>query len=69
MEQMMIENQKVVVLPDGRMDRKNAARYLGRQPATLADWNRRGIGPKSRLVGGRRFYNLDDLRAFAGGAD
>lgn len=61
-----IDRVRVVVLPDGRVDRLNAARFLGREPKTLAEWQRLGRGPASRLVGGRRFYLIDDLRQFAG---
>ena len=68
MEQMQMETNKVLVLPDGRLDRKNAAKFLGYSPATLADWHRLGKGPRSRMVGGRRFYNIEDLRQFAGAA-
>ena len=46
-----IEQVKVQILPDGRLDRVNAARYLGRAPKTLAEWTRLGLGPKSFLVG------------------
>lgn len=56
---------KVLVLPDGRLNRANAALYLGRSPKTLAEWTRLGLGPKSFLVGGRRFYQLSDLQRFA----
>jgi hypothetical protein len=35
---------RVRVLPDGRMDRKNAAQYLGCQPKALATWARREKG-------------------------
>lgn len=61
-----IEYERVKVLPDGRMDRVNAAKYLGRAPKTLAEWQRLGIGPRSVLVGRRRFYQIDELRAFTG---
>lgn len=44
------------VFPDGRMDRKNAAQYLGCAPKTLADWATKGSGPEYLLVGGRVFY-------------
>lgn len=57
----------VTVLPDGRVDRRNAARYLGLTTKTLANWQHNGYGPRSRLVGARRFYNIEDLRAFASG--
>lgn len=56
----------VRVLPDGRLDRENAARFLGYKPKTLAEWHRLGKGPRSRMVGGRRFYDIADLREFAG---
>jgi hypothetical protein len=61
-----VEQVTVQILPDGRLDRVNAARYLGRAPKTLAEWTRLGLGPKSFLVGGRRYYHLRDLQAFAG---
>ncbi|WP_081469526.1 helix-turn-helix domain-containing protein [Sphingomonas sp. PAMC 26617] len=58
---------KVLVLPDGRVARSEAAKFLGYRPKTLAEWHRLGKGPRSRMVGGRRFYQIDDLRAFASG--
>jgi hypothetical protein len=61
-----LEQMTVIILPDGRLDRKNAARYLGRAEKTLAEWHRLGKGPASRLVGGRRFYDLQHLRSFVG---
>lgn len=67
METANIEVVKVRVLPDGRMTREDTARYLGLQPKTLAMWALQGKGPKSILVGGRRFYFLADLDAFIHG--
>ena len=61
-----LEKVRVKVLPDGRLDRTNAAIYLGRSPKTLAEWGRLGLGPRSFLVGGRRFYRLEDLERFVG---
>ncbi|WP_394648188.1 helix-turn-helix domain-containing protein [uncultured Sphingomonas sp.] len=58
----------ILVLPDGRVSREEAARFLGYKPKTLAEWHRLGKGPKSRMVGGRRFYDIADLREFAGQA-
>ena len=55
---------RIRVLPDGRMDRENAAKYLGRKPKTLAMWQLEGRGPESILVGGRRFYYRETLDAF-----
>jgi len=59
-----VEKVHVQILPDGRLDRANAAIYLGRSPKTLAEWGRLGLGPRSFLVGGRRFYRLDDIKVF-----
>lgn len=62
-----VEQVRVLVLPDGRVDRRNAAKALGRQPKTLAEWKRLGIGPRCHLVGGRVFYNWVDVQAYARG--
>jgi hypothetical protein len=58
------EQVRVRVLPDGRMDRKNAARYLGHAEQTLASWATMGKGPKLVKVGGRVFYFRRDLDEF-----
>lgn len=55
-----LETQAVVVLPDGRMDRKNAARYLGLAVKTLAMHATRGTGPRY-VKRGRVFYYRSDL--------
>ena len=55
---------KIRILPDGRMTRRDAARYLGNAEKTLAMWELQGKGPPSVKVGGRRFYFKDDLDAF-----
>ena len=67
MNDIVCEQVKVRILPDGRVSRRNSALYLGRSQKTLADWHTKNMGPPSRLVGGRRFYHIDDLRAFAEG--
>ncbi len=59
-----VEMVKVRVLPDGRLTREDAATFLGRKAKTLAEWQRLGVGPRSLMVGGRRFYQLADLEAF-----
>lgn len=59
---------QVIATPDGRVSRAEAARFLGFRPKTLAEWHRLGVGPKSHLVGGRRFYSLEELRAYADGS-
>lgn len=67
LDNVAIETPRVRILPDGRMTRENAARYLGYQPKTLAMWELEGKGPRSVKVGGRRFYYKDDLDAFIRG--
>ncbi len=62
-----IEQVRVRVLPDGRMSRRDAAKYLGRAEKTLAMWAMAGKGPRSVLVGGRRFYFQAVLDAFVRG--
>ncbi len=62
-----IEQVRVRVLPDGRLTRKDSAKYLGRAEKTLAMWAMEGKGPPSVLVGGRRFYFKNDLDAFIRG--
>lgn len=64
-----IRQVSVVILPDGRMDRKNAARYLGMRSKTLAMWKTLGKGPKFRKVGGKAFYFKGDLDAFIENGD
>jgi hypothetical protein len=49
------------------MTRQDAAKYLGRQPKTLAMWALVGKGPRSIRVGGRRFYYKADLDSFIRG--
>jgi hypothetical protein len=61
---MPIEQVQIRVLPDGRVNRNDAAAFLGRSPNTLADWSRLGLGPVPRQVGGRIFYYMRDLEAF-----
>jgi hypothetical protein len=50
----------VKLLPDGRMDVNNAARYLGLAPHTLAKKRCDGTGPKF-VKRGRVFYYRTDL--------
>lgn len=56
-----LETVRVFIFPDGRLDRKNAALYVGCAPKTLADWASKGVGPAYLMVGGRAFYFKDDL--------
>jgi len=59
----MTESLNVLILPDGRMDRRNAAKYLGNAPKTLAQWASKGIGPKFTKRG-RVWYFKQDLDAW-----
>jgi hypothetical protein len=60
-----IDIDSIRATPDGRVSRADAARFLGYEPRTLAEWQRLGKGPQSLRVGGRRFYWLADLQRFA----
>jgi len=62
-----VERVRVRVLPDGRMSRQDAAKYLGIAEKTLAMWALEGKGPRSIKVGGRRFYYQDTLDGFIQG--
>jgi hypothetical protein len=62
-----LDTVRVRILPDGRMDRKNTAKYLGKEPKTLAVWHTEGRGPRSILCGGRRYYYKRDVDAFIQG--
>lgn len=61
-----VEQVRCRVLPDGRMSRGDAAKYLGLKEKTLAMWSLAGKGPRSVKVGGRVFYFKADLDAFIG---
>ncbi|RCW65168.1 hypothetical protein [Pseudorhodoferax soli] len=56
----MATTPEVLVLPDGRMDRKNASKYLGNAPKTLAQWAVKGVGPRF-IKRGRVWYFKEDL--------
>jgi hypothetical protein len=56
----LTETVTVRLLPDGRMDTKNAALYLGLSEKTLAMMRCDGSGPKF-IKRGRIFYYRDDL--------
>ena len=61
-----IETVKVMAYPDGRLDAKNAAKYLGKSTKTLDMWRCKGEGPKW-IKRGRIFYFLADLDAWLAG--
>jgi hypothetical protein len=60
---MTFQPVAVVILPDGRMNRKNAAKYLGLAEKTLAMHASRGTGP-AFIKRGRVFYFRDALDAW-----
>ena len=55
----MATTPEVLILPDGRMDRKNASRYLGRAPKTLAQWAVKGVGPRFVKRGHVWYFKTD----------
>jgi hypothetical protein len=63
-----IDRIRVRVLPDGRLDASNAARYIGHSPKTLAQWRLHRKGPPAHKVSGRVFYYLDELDAYIAAA-
>jgi hypothetical protein len=58
-----IEMVSVKIYPDGRMNTKNAALYLGLEEKTLAMKRSDGTGP-SFIKRGRIFYFREDLDAW-----
>ena len=62
-----IDRVRVCVTPDGRVNRQDAAAYLGHKPKTLSAWAVRNYGPRAIRVGGRAFYYLADLDRFIRG--
>lgn len=57
---MSTSNETLVVHPNGCMDRKNAARYIGCTAGTLARWAVEGKGPKF-IKRGRIWYRKAEL--------
>ena len=62
-EQSKIETVQVWMYPDGRLDTKNAALYLGLEAKTLAMKRSDGTGPNF-IKRGRIFYFKEDLDAW-----
>lgn len=60
MQDRDVEFVRVTVLPDGRLDAKNAASYLGLSTKTLAMMRSAGTGPRY-VKRGRIFYFKADL--------
>jgi predicted DNA-binding transcriptional regulator AlpA len=65
---MNIEKITVTMLPDGRMDTRNAAQYLGLSEKTLAMMRCNGTGP-AFVKCGRVFYYKADLDAWLASYD
>ncbi len=55
-----VQVKEVMMLPDGRLDTKNAASYTGLSEKTLAMMRCEGNGPKYIKLG-RVFYFRNDL--------
>ncbi|EKD74387.1 MAG: hypothetical protein ACD_44C00473G0006 [uncultured bacterium] len=55
-----ITSIEITMFPDGRLDAKNAASYLGLKEKTLAMMRGNGTGPKF-IKRGRIFYFKEDL--------
>ncbi len=66
LEPANVEHVRVRILPNDRLNRENAARYLDRKPKTLAMWATEGKGPPAHKAGGRVFYFKKDLDEFLG---
>ena len=62
-----VESIAVSMFPDGRLDVKNSARYLGLKEKTLAIMRGRGKGPRF-IKRGRIFYYKEDLDAWLNAA-
>ena len=62
-EAVRVETVAVRMFPDGRMNSKNAALYLGLEEKTLAMKRSDGTGPHF-IKRGRIFYFKDDLDAW-----
>lgn len=59
-----IERTRIRATPDGRLTRRDAARFLGVAERTLANWRSLRRGPPQLKVGRRVFYRLADLEFF-----
>ena len=55
-----VKQVEILVLPDGRMDTRSAAGYLGIAAKTLAMMRCQGTGPRF-IKRGRIFYYQEDL--------
>lgn len=67
METEMGKQSETLAAPEGLLDQKGAAAFLGCKEQTLADWRCKGIGPGFVKVGRLVRYSLDDLRTWVKG--
>ena len=63
-----VDKEVVKVLASGLISRKETAKALGKTSKTLCEWAAKGIGPTPKKVGGRVFYDWDDVLAFVANA-
>ncbi len=63
---MEIQEIQIRLFPDGRMDARSAAAYVGLDEKTMANYRSRGIGPKF-VKRGRIFYYKADLDEWING--
>jgi hypothetical protein len=63
-----VRQVEIMVFPDGRLDTKNAAAYLGLSEKTLAMMRCQGTGPRF-IKRGRVFYYQEDLEAWLAQAE
>lgn len=68
MGSMNMKHVEVLVLPDGRVDTKNAAAFIGLSEKTLAMMRCSGKGPNF-IKRGRIFYFVQDLEAWIKGGE
>lgn len=64
---LQLSSINITMFPDGRLDVKNAANYLGLKEKTLAMMRGHGTGPKF-IKRGRIFYFKEDLDAWLNAA-
>jgi hypothetical protein len=64
--QTALNEQIVTVLPDGRMDTKNAAIYAGLAEKTMAMMRGKGVGP-AYVKMGRIFYFKNEIDEWING--
>ncbi len=64
---LAVERVKVRVLPNNKITRADFSKASGRTTKTLYEWARLGVGPMPHNIGGRVFYDWDEVQAFLRG--